>query len=152
MADITPNDIVNKEFRVTFRGYATDQVDDFLQGVSDTLFRTIEENQRLRAQGEEMKSRVQQYAKTEELIKNALILAERTAEEVRTQAHQEADLIRRELENDMRAERAELERLRQERVRMLAEFRAVLHAHLTMLDAQERQLTASPEEPRYGAR
>lgn len=153
MAEITPNDIVNKVFRMTLRGYAADQVDDFLQEVSDSLFRTIEENQRLRAQIEELKSRVQQFTKTEDLIKNTLVLAERTAEETREQARKEADLLRREMQEKMRAERVELERTRQERLRVLAEFRAVLQAHATMLDAQERQMMTSPpgEEPRYGA-
>lgn len=154
MADITPNDIVNKVFRVTLRGYATDQVDDFLQAVSDSLFHALEESQRLRSQVEEMKARVQQYKNNEEFIKSALVLAERTAEETRQQARQEADLLRRELQEEMRVERAELEKLRQERLRILAEFRAVLNAHVTMLDVQERQMTASPqpEEPRHGLR
>lgn len=149
MADITPTDIVNKEFRVTFRGYAQGEVDDLLQQASDSLFHALEDAQRLRGEVEELKGRIQQYQQTENLIKNALVLAERTADELRHHAHEEADLIRRKAEEELRRERTELEGLRQTRYRIIAELRAMLHAHLSMLDAQEnRPLPAS--EPARG--
>lgn len=137
MADITPTDIVNKQFRMTFRGYDHNEVDDFLQQVSDSLYRTLEENQRLRAQVDDQRGRLQHYQDTEDLIKNALVLAERTADETRQHAHQDADLIRREAESTLRTERAEMEELRQTRHRMIAELRAILNAHLGLLDAQD---------------
>ena len=146
MADITPTDIVNKVFRITLRGYARDEVDDFLQQVSDSLYRALEENQRLRGQLEDLRGRLQHYQDTENLIKNALLLAERTADETRQRAHQEADLIRREAENTMRTERAELEELRHTRQRIAAELRAMLHAHLTLLDTQEGSLASAPAQ------
>ena len=141
MADITPTDIVNKEFRQALRGYDKNAVDDFLQQASDSLYRSLEENQRLRAQIEDLRGRLQHFQDTEHLIKNALMLAERTADEVRHHAHQEADLIRREAEDGLRRERAELEEMRQLRYRVVAEVRALLNTHLAMLDAQDRELT-----------
>lgn len=144
MADLTPNDIVNKQFRLTFRGYAQDQVDDFLQHVSDSLFRVLEENQRLRAQNDDLRTHLQQYQQTEELVKNALVLAQRTADEVRQHAHEEADLIRREAEDRLRAERAALEDLRQQRHRTIAELRAMLEAQLSMVRAQNDQPLTTP--------
>ncbi|MHB0936311.1 MAG: DivIVA domain-containing protein [Armatimonadota bacterium] len=137
MADITPTDIVNKQFRLTMRGFDRTEVDDFLQQVSDSLYRALEENQRLRTQIEDLRGRLQHYQDTEDLIKSALMLAERTADETRQRAHQEADLIRREAETTLRTERAEMEELRQMRHRMAAELRAMLHAHLSLLDAQD---------------
>lgn len=134
---ITPNDILNKEFRKAFRGYDTDQVDDFLQAVSDTLLHLIEDNQRLKSQAEELRTRVQHFQETEELMHNALMLAERAADETRQQAHQQADLIRREAELQIGGERATLEELRQSRLRVVTELRTVLHAHLALLEAQE---------------
>jgi cell division initiation protein len=137
MAEITPNDIINKEFRMTLRGYATEQVDDFLQQISDRLFRVMEENQRLRAQTEEVRGHLQQYQQTEELLKNALVLAERAAEETRQRAHQEADLIRREAEVQLERERASVQDTLHLRDRAVAELRALLQSHLAMLDTQE---------------
>ncbi len=146
MADVTPTDIVNQEFHVTFRGYAQREVDDFLQEIADSLTGMLEENRRLRAEAEELKARVQQYQQTEHLIKNALVLAERTADELRQRAHEEADLIRRAAEEEQRRQRAELEELRQLRFRILAELRGLLHAHTSLLDAQEGRTP----EPRGG--
>lgn len=137
MAELTPTDIVNKEFRVTFRGYAQGEVDDLLQQASDTLYKALEENQKLRGEVETLQARVQQYQQTEHLIKNALVLAERTADETRQHAHEEADLIRKQAEEATRREREELESLRQLRFRVIAELRGMLHAHQSLLDAQQ---------------
>lgn len=142
MAEITPNDIVNKEFRQALRGYVTDQVDEYLQLISESQFRLIEENKRLQAQAEELRSRLKQYEQTEDLIKNALVLAERTAEETRQHAHQEADLIRREAEATLTEERAALIEIHQSRSRLIAELRALLYAHLAMLEDQEKKQTS----------
>jgi len=136
MPDITPNDVVNKEFHRGLRGYAVDQVDDFLQQVADSYFRALEESQRLRAQVDELRGRMEQYQQLEDVMKRALVLAERTADETRQRAHQEADLIRREMDDRMRSERAELETLHQTRERVLVEMRAMLQAHLSLLERQ----------------
>lgn len=139
MVDLTPNDIVNKEFRRAFRGYSPEQVDDFLQQVSEAYFATLEENKRVRAQVDEMRALSQQFQETESLLKNTLVLAERTAEETRRNSREEADLMRREAEQQITGARAQLDELRQTRLRMLAELRAMLQAHLLLLDAQEQQ-------------
>ncbi|HEY3378384.1 MAG TPA: DivIVA domain-containing protein [Armatimonadota bacterium] len=137
MSDLTPNDIINQEFRTTLRGYATEQVDEFLQQISDRLFRVMEENQRLNTQADDLRARLQQYQQTEDLVKKALILAERTADEVRQHAHQEADLLRREMERKLDVERDSLEEIRQLRLRAIAELRAVLYSQLALLESQE---------------
>lgn len=143
MADLTPTDIVNKEFRRSLRGYTVDDVDEFLQQASDSLFRALEEMQRLRAQVESLTDQVKRYQQTEDLIKNALVLAERTADELRSHALQDADKIRRDAEEQLHAQRTEMDTMRQTRLRIISELRAVLNSHLTMLDTQESRLTST---------
>ncbi len=143
MAELTPTDIVNKDFPVTLRGYARGEVDEFLQQTADSLFKALQEAQHQREKTDELREKLQHYQQTEDLIKNALLLAERTADELRQRAHQEADLIRREAEERTRTERAELETLRQTRLRMLSELRAILQGHLSLLDAQETRTTST---------
>jgi len=150
MADITPTDIVNKEFRRGFRGYACEEVDDFLQLVSDSLFHALEANQRLRAQVEGLTSEVQRYQQTEDLIKNSIVLAERTAEDLKSYALIEAESIRRNAEEQLREQRAELENLRQARHRAIAEMRAALTVQLSLLDAQEQRSSTTASAPREG--
>ena len=143
MAELTPNDIINKEFRRSFRGYSTEEVDDFLQQISDSLALIMEENKGLIAQANDLRERLKQFQQIEELMKNALLLAERSAEEARKSAHQEADLIRREAEQKLAEERNALEEVRQKRLRAIAELRAMLAAHFSMLDDEERRTAVS---------
>jgi cell division initiation protein len=144
MAELTPNDILNRQFRQTLRGYATDEVEELQQQAGEALYQTLQEGQQLRAQVEGLRDRVKHYQETEDLIKNALVLAERTADEIRQRAHEEADLIRREAALAVRAEQAEVETLRRERDRMVAEMRATLQAHWSLLDAQEKRDGSRP--------
>ena len=144
MADITPTDIENLHFRRSMSGYAREEVDDFLQQVSDSLFHALEENQRLRTQVDDLRGQLQRYQQTEDLIRNALVLAERTADETRQRAHEEADLIRRQAEENIRALRAEQDTLQQQRLRVIAELRGVLQSQLALLETQERRLTTPP--------
>ena len=132
--EISPNDILNKEFRRILRGYDPDQVAEFLQRISDHIFRLLEERQRLQSQINELQARLQQFVETEDLMHNALLLAERTAEETRQQARHEADLIRREALQQVESERAAQDALFSSRRRLVSEMRAMLQAQLAMLE------------------
>jgi cell division initiation protein len=142
MTELTPNDLVNKQFRVVLRGYAQDEVEEFLQEAADTLYHALEEAQRLRAQAAELKARVEQYQHTEALIQSTLLTAERAAEDVRANARREAELLQREANERLQTERATLETLRQHRLRIITEMRAVLATHYSLLDAEEARLQA----------
>ncbi|HOF88142.1 MAG TPA: DivIVA domain-containing protein [Armatimonadota bacterium] len=144
MAELTPNDIVNKQFRHTLRGYAQDEVDEFLQQAAEALYQALEDALRLRQQLSELRARLEQYEGTENLIKSALVMAERTAEDVRTAAHREAELIRREAEERTREERAATEELRQLRLRVMSELHAMLTAHLNLLESQASRFAPAP--------
>ncbi len=47
---ITPKDIENKMFKVSFRGYNTEEVDDFLQEICDSYLEIYIENKKMREQ------------------------------------------------------------------------------------------------------
>ena len=42
--EITPQDIIDKEFRVKFRGFDMAEVDAFLEEVAESFFKLTEEN------------------------------------------------------------------------------------------------------------
>jgi len=96
MEILTPVDITNKEFRRSIRGYNEYEVDSFLDQVArdyETLYRRQAELEELLQQKE---SQLQHYRATEEMLSQALVLAQNTAEEVKRAARQEAELIVRE--------------------------------------------------------
>ncbi|HXF72918.1 MAG TPA: DivIVA domain-containing protein, partial [Actinomycetota bacterium] len=49
---ITPQDIQDKEFRLSFRGYNEREVDEFLDELTEAVAELIEENRRLRERAE----------------------------------------------------------------------------------------------------
>ena len=150
MADITPTDIEHIHFRKAMSGYVKEEVDEFLRQVGESLYHALEEGQRLRAQLDDLRTQVQRYQQKEELINNALVLAERTADEVRSSAHREADLIRREAEEKIRTQYTEFEALHQMHLRAIIEMRAFLQSQLSLLESQEHRLSSHQPTPPPG--
>lgn len=141
MSELTPNDIVNKEFKKSLSGYNVQEVDDFMQICSDTLFHAIEEKKRQQAIIEDLQKQVENNRRQEDFIKSALILAEKTADETRMSARKDAELLRREIEIELQRERTELATLKQKQSAMLAEVRAALYSQLALLESQEKKFT-----------
>ncbi|MEI6519946.1 MAG: DivIVA domain-containing protein [bacterium] len=141
MSELTPNDIVNKEFKKSLSGYNVQEVDDFMQICSDALFHAIEEKIRQQAVIDELQKQVENNRRQEDFIKSALILAEKTADETRMSARKDAELQRREIEIELQRERTELAALKQKQCAMLAEVRAALYSQLALLESQEKKFT-----------
>lgn len=95
---LTPLDIYNKEFKHGFRGYQEDEVNEFLDEVVRDYEAILSENAQLKEQLSGVADRIEQYRKLEETLKNALVVAQSTAEEVKVAARKEAELIIREAE------------------------------------------------------
>ncbi len=93
---VTPLDIHNKEFRKSFRGYAEDEVDEFLDLVVAEMERIIRLNGDLQASISGLESRLEHYRGLEETLKNAIILAQKAADEIRESATKEAAVIKNE--------------------------------------------------------
>jgi cell division initiation protein len=141
MSELTPNDIVNKEFKKSLSGYNVQEVDDFMQICSDALFHAIEEKKRQQAVIDDLQKQVENNRRQEDFIKSALILAEKTADETRMSARKDAELLRREIEIELQRERTELATLKQKQSAMLAEVRAALYSQLALLESQEKKFT-----------
>jgi cell division initiation protein len=96
MAKITIVDIQHKTFKKALQGYDRGEVDQFL----DELIETLEDEAQARAalEGEvaDLKERISHFKAMEESLQNTLLLAQRTADEVKASAHKEADLIKAE--------------------------------------------------------
>lgn len=121
---LTPIDIQQKTFGPELRGYNMDEVDDFLDEVVATLKdydqRVRDAQDRIRALEAEVATR----GEDETAISRALVAAQKQADALVEEAHQDADRVRAEALNeadDLRAERdAERMTLTQEIARMRA--------------------------------
>ncbi|MDK2820698.1 MAG: cell division initiation protein [Clostridia bacterium] len=96
---LTPLDINKKEFHRTFRGYSCEEVDEFLEQLLKDYGQVYRELQELREKNKSLTQELQRYANLEQTIKDALLMAQQSAEEIRTNAQREANLILQEAEN-----------------------------------------------------
>ncbi|MGI6484990.1 MAG: DivIVA domain-containing protein [Thermoanaerobacterales bacterium] len=91
--EFTPIEIQKKEFKKSFRGYNEDEVRDYLYQVSQSFESTYKENQELKEQIAMLNDDLKHYRDMESTLKNAIVMAEKTAEDVRKNAQKERDVI-----------------------------------------------------------
>ncbi len=91
--DISPLEIQKKEFSKSMRGYNKEEVDEFLERLTENYEKIYKENKDLKEQIEFLEGKIQSYKEIEATLKNTLILAEKTAEEVKINAQKEREII-----------------------------------------------------------
>lgn len=90
---ITPLDIQNKEFKKTMMGYKTRDVDGYLDFINTDYEKLYRENVELKDKIGVLSDQIRQFNNLEETLKNTLVLAQSTADEVTKSARQKANLI-----------------------------------------------------------
>lgn len=95
---LTPLDIHHKEFRHSLRGYAEDEVDQFLDQVADELERLFKENIELSERLESAQNKISEFELQRQTINNTLMAAQRSADEITARAAGDAEGVIREAE------------------------------------------------------
>lgn len=96
---LTPVDLENIFFRRGVRGYRVEEVQEFMSRLNQDYEHIYRENIDLKEQVENLNNKLSQYLLVEETLRNAMLLAQETAEEVKNAATKEAKLIIREAED-----------------------------------------------------
>jgi len=162
---LTPLDINHKEFRRSLRGLRESDVKDFLREVADEMEQALATIADLRGKAQSLERRLLHYEKIEETMQNALVLAQKSAEETRLGSQKQAEVIladaeqkRKQILEDARLRGEDIERqhaeLKQQKRMFEMEFRALLQAHTEALDRRAegepveapRLLTEAEEE------
>ncbi len=137
---LTPLDIHHKEFRHSLRGYAEDEVDQFLDEVADELERLFKENIDLSERIETASQQVRDFQVKENAVNSAIIAAQSAGEDMRQKARAESESVIRDAE--IRAKEiihnalskkqqiaAELIRIKQAEEEFRARFKNLLDQH-----------------------
>lgn len=95
---LTPRDIQEKEFSSGFRGYKEEEVDGFLDEVTEAYEAVFKENLDLREEVEKLREECKKYETIGERMQSALVAAQETADDVRRNAAKEAENVLREAE------------------------------------------------------
>lgn len=143
---LTPLDIQQKQFPRALRGYREQDVDEFLDQVVREFEHLYQENQVLKEEVASLNTKLEHYRQLEETLRNTLLVAQGTAEELKAGARKEAELIIREaqleadrLTREAEARVVELKQQYEEMQRQAEAFRAkvrsLLESQLAYLDA-----------------
>ncbi|MBC5808477.1 MAG: DivIVA domain-containing protein [Candidatus Eremiobacter antarcticus] len=120
---LTPVDVQHKEFKKAIQGYAREDVDQFLDEIIETLEAHIEERGRLLGNISELQDKVSHFKAMEDSLRSTLVLAQRTADELKASAHKEVDLIKQQARVEVDDE---LQGLKQQIIEARADLQRVL--------------------------
>ncbi|KYH29787.1 MULTISPECIES: DivIVA domain-containing protein [Clostridium] len=148
---ITSMDINNKEFKKSLRGYDCDEVDEFLDKISEDYEIIYKENSSLKEKIEILEERLKHYVQIEENIQKTLLLAQNAAEQAKTAAQSESELIIRQANetaqkiidkahNDVIKIHDNYETLKQEFLKFRAQFKGFMKAQLDTFNSLEKEL------------
>ena len=91
---ITPLDIENKKFsKQMMNGYSVEEVDDFLDDLTADYTKNYKEATELRTKVEELTQSLEHYKSIEATLQNTLVMAQKTADDIKNVAKQQADQI-----------------------------------------------------------
>lgn len=90
---LTPNDIAGKGFAKALNGYNKAEVDDFLDKISEHLEGVIRESDYLKSQVTEAEKKLAEYQIQEESLKDALLVAQITSNDMKKKASIEAKRV-----------------------------------------------------------
>lgn len=90
---LTPQDIENKTFKREMRGYSVEEVEDFLREICDNYETLYRENATAKERIAVLSDAVKQYKSMEDMLQNALKVAENSGEEIKRNAYDKAEVI-----------------------------------------------------------
>jgi cell division initiation protein len=141
---LTPLDIHNKEFARRMRGYDEDQVNEFLDQIIKDYEGLIRENKELQTSLTSIEERLGHFTNIEETLSKAIIVAQNAADELKSNAKKESQLIVREAEKNAdriineslaksRRIAIEMEELKKQSMIYRTRFRSLLEAQIEIL-------------------
>jgi cell division initiation protein len=96
---ITPVDIRQVLFRISFKGYDPREVHSFLISVAEELETMVKENGSMKTRLEEQEHTINELKKKESAVTDTLVAAQRAMEELRLSSQKEGELVIREAES-----------------------------------------------------
>lgn len=93
MQNLTPLEIQKQTFASTFKGYNKDEVRGFLHLIAEEMERLLKDVDRLSRETAVLREDLADHNNRERMLKDTLLSAQKVSEEVRANAHKEAELI-----------------------------------------------------------
>jgi cell division initiation protein len=148
---LTPLEIQQKQFRVRFfRGLDAKDVESFLQKVADLMSAHLKQIDELKRELDGKERQLGEHREREQTLKNTLVSAQKTVEQMKVNAQKEAKLLVSEAE--VKAERIlnnahnrlaqiheDIAELKRQRTQFELKLRATIETYQKMLDMQKEE-------------
>ena len=147
---ITPLDVRGHRFAVRMRGYDREEVQSFLNFVSEEFEKVVSEVSHLREETSQLKSSLGDLTERERILKETLFTAQKLSEDIKEEAKKEGRLVIREA--DLRGQKLidqvqrkvsqmedSIRGLRMERDAFERKLRSLLEQHLKLLDMHREE-------------
>jgi cell division initiation protein len=147
---LSPLEIQQKQFPIRFRGLDAKEVESFLQKVADQMSAYLKQIDELRRELEDKERQLGEHQGREQTLKNTLVSAQKTVEQMRANAQKEAKLLVSEAE--VKAERIlnnahnrlaqiheDITELKRQRTQFELKIRATIETYQKMLDMQKEE-------------
>ena len=157
---LTPLDIQQQRFRVSFRGYDTKEVEAFLEQAANAFEDLQRETLRLADETKKLQSDIEEYQRREGTFKRALLHSQKVLDQMQENARRQAEVIVAEAEtkaekllhqaqNRLAQLQESIAGLKRQRVQVEAEITFVIENHRRLLEADRestRELDALDEK------
>lgn len=97
---ITPMDIHNKTFSGQIRGYSKDEVNAFLEELASDYEKIYREHRVMEEEMDTIRTKLRNYEKMESTMSHTLVMAQEPADNVKKNAHKEAELSIQEAQSE----------------------------------------------------
>ena len=95
---LTPLDVQRQSFQTRFRGFDREEVRTFLNVVSEEMEELRSENEQLGEEVRRLSTRMAEHHEREQILKNTLVAAQRTSEEIKENAKKQSQMLFKEAE------------------------------------------------------
>lgn len=131
---LTINDVEKYKFGTSVFGFSRADVEEFVSQVVETLQHYVEEIERLKKEQAKSESEIESFRANEETLRNTIVMAQKSRDEIIAMAHREAEIILREARLSVVELNTQHVRLTAERERFEFEFYGLLKGFLQMLE------------------
>lgn len=148
---ITPIDIVHKSFNKKMLGIDGDEVTEFMAQIASQMEALIQERNMLKEALREKELNLLEYKERDQVLKNTIATAsqmtdrlrqdaEREAKLIIADANQKAEIIMRDSRDSLKKMYQEITDLKRARMQFEANLKALVQAHLTLLEQGEKYM------------
>jgi len=138
-------DVINQTFKRALRGYDPVEVDEFLDRVADSLQAYAERCVELERELERLKEQIREYKGMKDSLQEALLMAQKSADErvkaaekqaeaIVAEARAQAERLLKEAEDHSNVIKEEMSRLQRTKQDFIAEFRALITRYQNLID------------------